>query len=132
MTTCSMWQLAPVYPILWYLLELLDPFIKNESSVLPILIEKNFEQKIFLCLLKMRSIFFKEGKSNFSIKLGQRLLKSFSQLHVKNTNFSFPFVSFRTKLWPTAYAILSDCINFWHKVVSNLKEQNCHLTFSVA
>ena len=51
--------------ILWYLLELSDPFIKNENSVLPILIEKNFEQKIYFCLLKMRSIFFKEGKSNF-------------------------------------------------------------------
>ena len=51
--------------ILWYLLELSDPFIKNENSVLPILIEKNFEQRIYFCLLKMRSIFFKEGKSNF-------------------------------------------------------------------
>ena len=39
--------------------------IKNENSVLPILIEKNFEQKIYFSLLKMRSIFFKEGKSNF-------------------------------------------------------------------
>ena len=28
--------------ILWYLLELSDPFIKNENSVLPILIEKTF------------------------------------------------------------------------------------------
>ena len=44
--------------ILWYLLVLSDPFIKNENSVLPILIEKNFEQKIYFCLLKMRSIFF--------------------------------------------------------------------------
>ena len=35
--------------------------IKNENSVLPILIEKNFEQKIYFSLLKMRSIFFKEG-----------------------------------------------------------------------
>ena len=51
--------------ILWYLLELSDPLIKNKNSVLPILIEKNFEQKIYFCLLKMRSIFFKEGKSNF-------------------------------------------------------------------
>ena len=32
---------------------------------MPILIEKNFEQKIYFCLLKMRSISFKEGKSNF-------------------------------------------------------------------
>ena len=51
--------------ILWYLIELSDPFIKNESSVLPILIDKNFEQKIYFCLLKIRSICFKEGKSNF-------------------------------------------------------------------
>ena len=51
--------------ILWYLLELSDPFIKNENSVLPILIEKNFEQKIYFCLLKMSSIYFNEGKSNF-------------------------------------------------------------------
>ena len=52
--------------ILWYLLELSDPFIKNENSVLPIWIEDNFQQKIYFCLLKMRSIFFKEGKYNFS------------------------------------------------------------------
>ena len=46
--------------ILWYLLELSNPFIKNENSVLPNLIEKNFEQKIYFCLLKMRLICFKE------------------------------------------------------------------------
>ena len=51
--------------ILWYLLELSDPFIKNEYSVLPILIKKNFEQKIYFRLLKMRSIFSKKWKSNF-------------------------------------------------------------------
>ena len=33
--------------ILWYLLELSDPFIKNENSVLQIWMEKNFEQKIY-------------------------------------------------------------------------------------
>ena len=44
--------------ILWYLIELSDPFMKHENSVLPILIEKYFEQKIYSCLLKMRSIFF--------------------------------------------------------------------------
>ena len=44
--------------IFWYLLELLDPFMKNENSVLPILIQKSFEQKIYFCLLKMRSILF--------------------------------------------------------------------------
>ena len=55
--------------ILWYLLEFSDPCIKNDNSVLPILTQKIFEQKIYFCLLKMRSIFL---KSNFSIKLGQR------------------------------------------------------------
>ena len=47
------------------LLKLSHPFIKNKNSVLPILIEKIFEQKIYFCLLKMRFIFFTEGKSNF-------------------------------------------------------------------
>ena len=32
--------------ILWYFLDLSDSFFKNENSVLPILIEKKFEQKI--------------------------------------------------------------------------------------
>ena len=49
--------------ILWYSPKLSDPFIKNENSLLPISepisTEKNFEQKIYFCLLKMRSIFFK-------------------------------------------------------------------------
>ena len=73
--------------ILWYLLELLDPFIKNENSVLSILIEKNFEQKIYFRLLKLRSIFLKKVNPIFSIKLEQRLPKSFSQLHEKNSRF---------------------------------------------
>ena len=51
--------------ILWYLLGLSDPFIENENSVLPILIEKNFEQKIHFRLLKMRSIFSKKGNPIF-------------------------------------------------------------------
>ena len=46
--------------ILWYLLELSDPFIKNENSVLPILIEKNFEQITYFCLLKIRYIFLRK------------------------------------------------------------------------
>ena len=45
--------------ILWYSLELSDPFIKNKNSVLPIL-EKNCEQKIYFFLLKMRSFFRRE------------------------------------------------------------------------
>ena len=51
--------------ILWYLLELSDPFIKNKNSVLPILIEKNWT-KNSLFLLKIRYIFFTDRKSNFS------------------------------------------------------------------
>ena len=62
-TVISSWNSSKC--ILWYLLKLSDPFIKNKNSALPILIQKNFEQKIYFCLLKMRSIFFKEGKSNF-------------------------------------------------------------------
>ena len=73
---------------LWYLLKLSDPFIKNKNAVLPILIEKSVEQKIYFCLLKMRSIFFKNGNPIFSNKLEQRLLKSFSLLQ-KIQNFSF-------------------------------------------
>ena len=89
--------------ILWYWLELSDPFIKNENSVLPILIEKNFEQRIHFCLLKMKSIFFlKKGNLIFSIKLGQRLPKSFFQLHVKNSFFFSYFV--KKDNWPKAYA----------------------------
>ena len=86
-----------------YLLELSDPFIENENSVLPILIEKNFKQKIYFCLLKMGSIFLKKKNPIFSIKLGQKLPKSFSQLHVKNSRF---FVSYFLKKddWPKAYA----------------------------
>ena len=53
--------------VLWHLIELSDPFFKNEDSVLPILTKKNFEQKIYFRPLKMRSIFFKERKFNFSI-----------------------------------------------------------------
>ena len=49
--------------ILWYY-ELSDPCIKNENSVLPILIEKNWTKNLLLSL-KIRSIFFKERKSNF-------------------------------------------------------------------
>ena len=51
--------------ILWYLDELSDSFIKNENSVLPILIEKNFEQKIYFCLLKMSSTFFTRREIKF-------------------------------------------------------------------
>ena len=54
---------------------------------MPILIEKNFEQIIYLSLENEVYFFFKKGNSIFPIKLGQRLLKSFSQLYVKNSTF---------------------------------------------
>ena len=58
------------------------------NSVLPILIEKNFEQKNYFCLLKMWSVFFfKEGKSFLSIEL-ERLPKSLSSCK-KIQDFSF-------------------------------------------
>ena len=43
----------------WYLLEFSDPFIKNENSVSPILIQTNFGKKCHFCLLKMRSFFLR-------------------------------------------------------------------------
>ena len=90
--------------ILWYLLELSDPFIENENSVLPISIEKNFEQKIYFSLLKMRPIFFlKNGNPIYSIKLGQRLPKSFSQLHVKKSRIFLPYF-LKKDDWPNSYA----------------------------
>ena len=51
--------------ILWCLLELSDSFIKNENSVLPILIEKKFKQKIYFCLFTIGSIFFKRREIQF-------------------------------------------------------------------
>ena len=78
--------------ILWYLFEFSDPFIKNENSVLPILIEKNLEQKMYFCLLKIRPIFFLKGNPIFSIKLEQRLAKSFFQLHVKSSRFFLSYL----------------------------------------
>ena len=52
--------------ILWYWLQLSDPFFNSKNSVSPILISKNFGQKIDFRPLKMRSIFLKERKSNCS------------------------------------------------------------------
>ena len=94
-TTISSWNSLKC--ILWYLLELSDPFIKNENSVFAILIEKNFQQKIYFCLLKMRSIFFKRGNPIFSIKL-QTFLKLSIELEI--------FLSYFLKKddWPKAYA----------------------------
>ena len=50
--------------IFWYLLKLLDPFIKNENSVLPILIEKNFERKFTFISWKW-CLFFKKREDQF-------------------------------------------------------------------
>ena len=55
--------------ILRYLLELSDQFIKNDHSPLPILIEKNLEQKIYFCLLKLKSIFFRREIQFFRLNL---------------------------------------------------------------
>ena len=89
--------------ILLYLLELSDPFIKNENSVLPILIEENFEHKTYFCLFKMSCIFLKKRNPIFSIKLEQRLPKSFSQLQVKNSKFFFSYF-LKENDRPKAYA----------------------------
>ena len=71
-------------------------FLKKRNSVLPILVEKNFEQKIYFCLLKIRCIFLKKRNSIFSIDLEQRLLKSFSRLHVKKFKI-FVFILFEKR-----------------------------------
>ena len=55
--------------ILWYLLELSDPFIKNKNSVSPILIEKTLNKKFTFVSWK-RGLFLKKGNPIFSIKLG--------------------------------------------------------------
>ena len=88
--------------ILWYLLELSHPFIENENSVLSILIEKKLQQKIYLVSWKW-GFFSKKENLVFSIKLGQRLRKSFSQLHVKNSRFFLPYFSKKDD-GPKAYA----------------------------
>ena len=64
--------------ILWCLLQLWDPFIKNEHSILPILIEKKFKQKFTFVSWKWGIFFLKKGNPIFSIKLGHILSKSFS------------------------------------------------------
>ena len=106
--------------ILCYLLKLSDPFIKNENSALPTSIQKNFQQKIYFCLLKMVYCFLNKGNPIFSIKLEQRLSKLFSQLNVKNSRF---FLSYYLKKddWPKAYAgpRLDKIILKWQPKVPN-------------
>ena len=64
---------------------------------------KNFELKMYFCLLNIRSIFLRKGNEIFSIKLAQRLPEWFFQLHVKSSRF---FLSYFLKNddWPKAYA----------------------------
>ena len=50
---------------LFYSLELSDLFIKNENSVLPIVIEKNFEQKNLLLSLENEVYVFKRKEIQF-------------------------------------------------------------------
>ena len=81
--------------IFWYLLKLSDPFIKNENSVLAILIEKNFEQKTYFCLLRMRSTFFKE-KSNFFNYPWIKITEIIFSTSCRKFKF-FPFIIFEKK-----------------------------------
>ena len=82
--------------IRWSLLVLSDPFIKNENSILSMLIEKNFEQKIYFCLLKMRSIFLKEGKSNFFDQIGTEITDIIFSISCKTFKI-FPFILFENR-----------------------------------
>ena len=51
----------------------------------------------------MRSVFLKKGNPIFSIKLRQRLTKSFSQLHVENSRLVLSYF-LKKDDWPKAYA----------------------------
>ena len=55
--------------ILWYLLELSYSFDETENSVLPILTEKNFKQKIYHCPLKMGVFFLRREIQFFRLHL---------------------------------------------------------------
>ena len=81
--------------ILWYLLELSDPFIKNENSALLILIEKKFEQKIYFCLLKMRCIFFLREKIHF-FKLNLEITEIIFSTSREKFKI-FPFILFKKR-----------------------------------
>ena len=51
----------------------------------------------------MRPIFLKKGDPIFSIKLGQTLPKSFSQLHVKKSRLFLLYI-LKKEDWPKVYA----------------------------
>ena len=60
------------------------------------LIEKNFEQKIYFCLLKMKSIFFKEGKSYFFDQIGTEITDIIFSTSCKKFKI-FPFIIFEKR-----------------------------------
>ena len=110
--------------ILWYLLELSDPFIKDKNSVLPILIEKNFEQKIYFCLLKMRSIFFKKRKFNFIYLTWTEITEIIFSTSRKKFKI-FPFMLFKKRrlaqgICRPRILILRDIIKITKKIQINL------------
>ena len=89
--------------------------------------EKLWTKNLLLCLQNEVYFFFKEGNLIFSIKLGQRLPKSFSQLHVKDSGF---FLSYFLKKddWPNAYAgpRLPTLLYLGVFSMTNLKFNNVH------
>ena len=74
-------------------------FFKNKNSILPILMERDFEQKIYFCPLKMTS-FFKVNPI-FLINLEQRLPKSLPLLRVQNPRFLLSYFLKKYE-WPHA------------------------------
>ena len=83
-----------------------DPFFNNENSVFQILIQKNFELKIYFCPWKIKSIFLKKGNRTFSIKLGSRdavvaRRKVFKIIEIAEITFSTSCKKF--KIFPLSY-----------------------------
>ena len=65
----------------------------------------------------MRCFFSKKWYAFFFIKLGQRLSKSFSQLHVKNSRFFLSYFSKKDD-WPKAYASPKlPILSYWYYYV---------------
>ena len=65
--------------------------------------KKRSTKNLLLSLKKWGLFFLKEGNPIFSLELWQRLLKSFFQLHVKNSKFFLSYF-FEKDDWPKAYA----------------------------
>ena len=65
----------------------------------------------------MRSIFLKKGNPIFSIKFGQRLPKSFSQLNLKNSRF---FLSYLFPLPPKHFTFATNLF-FIHSLFKTTK-----------